>query len=412
MSEMEKKFYTDRGLEIPRPEAIPPLRANSIRNFDADVIRRDAAHTRILIHNGFLGLVDKFLAYKRQHGTTKEKQLYANMTVGKEIARLYRNRPLAFYNSSDTTKLRNGKMIPYATRLWDAVGTDSEGDITLNEYLSYDEIMLSSFIGVSGPSTFINDGDRDNCAQPGVPGTFETRGIIIGLVGARFERIEHMDSNLILNRNDQSLQNKPSRQDPELTKIFLDFLEVRKQGGQFEVDVYIARMKYPLSLLLLEAQSRAHLESPSKKAYVYVVGLGLGVWQINSKQADYYVQAFCEVLREQGKDLSQIATIELAWIQVDKGIRDQATAIAAEYGIKVKFSRRNPAAKLDRDEQDQLLVLSYAWDANAYPGNEYWMGSLNGSGDPAAAAMSTIAEIQNPESNPSIWRFFESFQYP
>ena len=61
-------------------------------------------------------------------------------------------------------------------------------------YLSYDEIMLASLLGVSGPSFFINDGSRYNSGKPAKPGTFESRGVIIGLVGARFERADRMDS--------------------------------------------------------------------------------------------------------------------------------------------------------------------------------------------------------------------------
>lgn len=47
----------------------------------------------------------------------------------------------------------------------------------------------------------------------------------------------------------------------------------------------------------------------------------------------------------------------------------------------------------------KLLVVSYAWDGNALPGNEFWLGMLAATGDCAAASSSQIAELHNPHIN-------------
>lgn len=267
---------------------------------------------------------------------------------------------------------------------------------------------------MSGPSYFINDGNRYNNGQPGAPGSFIDRGIIIGLVGARFERKDRMDSLYVIQSSDHP--DWPPNQDPEVRSMIGEFMryasnfshgreEVRLEGRKgddyavFQVDLYKRRMRVTIDMLLLEANARA--EEAGKKAHAYVVGLGLGVWRRVPKQADYYISAFTDALETY--KLPNIKTLEFAYINVSKSsISEAVTETAAKQGIKVIFTKRNPAAPLPKGEveEETLLVLSYAWDGNAFPGNEYWQGSLCGSGDPAAACMSTIGELHNPIVNP------------
>jgi len=170
----------------------------------------------------------------------------------------------------------------------------------------------------------------------------------------------------------------------------------------FDSEMYKARTRVTADILLLEADRRASIEG--KTAYVYVVGLGLGVWRVYTDQVIWYLQAFAAAIVE--LDLPHVSTIEFAYIKyhdvdVWEHLRSVVKNAGAAKGIKIIFSSRNPAETLPTQE---LLVLSYAWDGNAFPGNEYWAGSLAGSGDPAAACMSTIPELHNPLVNPEFTR--------
>lgn len=206
------------GLQDFPTDVQPPISSNSVRNFDRETVRSDAADTRIVIHGRFPRLVQQFLAHKRAHGSSAERALYhAGWTWQQQVARLVAKRALVFMGREDFTVLRSGQRIGGAYREWDRVGTEEEASnkhLFLRDYLSYDEIMLSSLIGVSGPSFFINDGRRTNIGRRDTAGEFEPRGIIVGLVGARFEREDRMDSAYV-----ESVS-RP-RQHPELRDIFV-----------------------------------------------------------------------------------------------------------------------------------------------------------------------------------------------
>lgn len=219
--------------------------------------------------------------------------------------------------------------------------------------------------------------------------------------GARFERKDHMDSTYI-----EPAVLKP-RQHPELVNIFRCFFTPDVDGGPrpdertrdtFDSKMYMSRIRITAEMLLLEANARA--QAAGQKAYLFVVGLGLGVWQRDRNQPTYYVECFVEALKALADHLKCISTLEFSWVTPSKDTQSMMEATAAGMGINAIFSRRNPAAKLQGGASRQLLVLSYAWDGNSFPGNEYWQHSLAASGDPAAACMSTISELHNPVINP------------
>jgi hypothetical protein len=381
----------------------PPTTTNSIFNFATATVEADAKATYILVHPRYPALLSSFLAHKRVKGSIHERNLYADFSWQQLAARFINARPLSFLNSNDLTLLRNGTILDSdADQEWDRNGTALQhlnSHLTLESYLSYDEIMLSSLLGVSGPSYFINTGSRNNRARPTSPGSYEPRGIIVGLVGARFERENRMDSVHILPSSNALFTDeaKEKSQNPAISGMIQTFFGAPRDSTlDFDTLMYKARIRITAEMSLLEANSRA--AEAGQKAWAYVVGLGLGVWQHTSDQRDWYVSAWGEAI--DALDLAHVGTVEFAYIiGVSAQVQKEVSDTAARKDIRVVFSRRDPAEKL-QGGGGELLVLSYAWDGNAFPGNEYWLGSLDGSGDPAAACMSTVAELHNPLVNP------------
>lgn len=119
------------------------------------------------------------------------------------MCRLFLKRALVFYGFHDVTILRDGSSCQSSE--WNTVADDgSDNKLTLQEYLTYDEMCISSLIGICSPTYFINNGNRNNCGslmdlneEDGID-AFERFGYYAGLVGARFERKDRMESRFIL----------------------------------------------------------------------------------------------------------------------------------------------------------------------------------------------------------------------
>ncbi|KAB2569945.1 hypothetical protein DBV05_g11373 [Lasiodiplodia theobromae] len=395
-----------------------PVDSNRIALFPAAQIEQDALSTRVVLHPRMPQLLDAFLQHKRAFGSTHEQQLYHSLTWPQLATRLIEKRPLCFLGHGDTTRLRDNRWIGPAYAEWDRVGTPAQHRnrfLTLTEYLSYDEIMLGSLLAVSGPTHFINSGGRYNCAVPAADSnSFQRRGVMVGLVGPRFERDGQHDSAIICKPPRSSSSSRQVKgaatMDADVRRLIQQWLlpddaiddreneEVRfTLRGDFDVVMYKARLRVSFDLLLLEAAARAKAAG-GKSAVVHVVGLGLGVWRRYRVQNQLFVQAFAESLR--ALDLQNISKVELGWIEdVPEETKVEVVAAGEAKGVEVVFTQADPCRKLD-DDDGKLLVVSWAWDGNSYVGNEYWNGSLAASGDPAAACFSTIAELMNPDINP------------
>jgi hypothetical protein len=143
-------------------------------------ICHDAKSTRILISRPTITLIRDFLALQTH-------AIYKNMTVKSFIKRLVTKRPLMFCGRQDSTITRNLDKLDH--NACEVIGTRKENPkLSIYDYLSYDEILISALIGVSSYTRFINSGSRYNRGIIDETGMFIKRGVVVGLVGCRFER--------------------------------------------------------------------------------------------------------------------------------------------------------------------------------------------------------------------------------
>jgi hypothetical protein len=349
--------------------------------------------------NRIIQLIHDFIAYKKKFGSRVEQKLYQNITHDQFIYRLITKRPYAFFTSNDRFMLRNGRV---GCGGFERIGTDSEyKPFVLSDYMSYDEMCISAFLSMSNYTKFFNNGNRFNCGKVSTFADYEPYGILIGQVGARFEKPRFMEWNhMVIDKHTVS-------NDPKLN-MWAKFYELNRfpdlemarsdptRFVQFKRDTYLdtliysKRIKYNAWVFLNEANERAK-QTKHKKAFCHIVGLGLGVWKVHEIQEKLTVEAYLECLKQ--TQFKFIDTLYFAWFHYKTPLKQIGE-------IHIRAGKREPAASLNNE--NLLLVTNYAWDANAYPGNEYWMHLLSASGDPAAACSSFIAVSQNPGMNKNL----------
>ena len=387
-------------------------------------IAHQALNTYPFMHSKTYVLIEDFLSYKKIHGSFIEKGLYKTMKPLEFVDRLLTQRPLAFVGPTDFALLRENKTASNEYDNFMYIGTDQEkAPLVLKNYLSYDEMEISALLGVSVPTFFINTGDRYNNGIKGKEGTYENEGIYCGLVGARFERPACMESKYMLITQEQNTlkngygigkKNSLTTQLHIFEKLYNQQLPTYEQAEQdtskkyirctyqdkpafFNAPVFKERMRLVLEPFFLHADEHARLAN--KKAYVVMVGLGLGVWAVLAKEQGILFREVCKEILET-QSLPHIADINFSYFSNDGSFPQTIK------NIKIHWTQNNPAQRLEGENSGKLLVAMYAWDSNAYPGNEYWYSNLAGSGDPAAACCSTIAELQNPEINDRVARMY------
>ncbi|XP_076645283.1 ADP-ribosylarginine hydrolase CG2909 [Halictus rubicundus] len=397
------------------------------RGISTEVLESNANSVYPLIHEAMLPLLARWLKHKQSYGSAIERSMYKDMGLIQFIQRLLEKRAVHFYGPDDRWKLIDGKT---GVSGWENVGTDHEKEpLVLTKCLSYDEIKLSALLAMSSHSEFINDGSRENRGVVSLdPESIQPRGIIIGVVGTRFERQRVMEYQDILitpqqNTVDNGYGPPNTNNADELRRLRLlwakfygeeyhplydeavkrvkskDNMRYLSLSGQtiFDVENYMKRTLVSVEIILLEANTRA--EKQNTTAFVHVIGFGLGIWGIIQNQEIYFLKTFEIAIRKMNKKLRFVSDIMFAYFTQQKfGDVGNGDYVG---DIKIHFAIKEPHSRLFRAmDAKKLLVVTYAWDGNALPGNEFWGGFLSSSGDPATACSSQVAELHTSRINP------------
>lgn len=364
-------------------------------------VLRHAQGVRPIASEGLRDLINKLLDIKRSHGSNIEKALYSETFCAEDlINRCLSKRPLVFWNSSDAYLLRDG--VTDAEGGFENIGTLSQiPPLILADYQSYDEMQISALIGISVPTHFINNGSRGNKGKQARHGTFEARGIYVGLVGARFEKRNVMEwQHMVITKQQNTKKNgyganaDPTNYRTQMLQAWAEFYGVPKaptpngeasffpsfeealadRSGRFipinhrseflDSLVYKKRISLVVGPFLQEANERAKKEG--KHAYVVAVGLGLGVWKISHHQTRLMLDVYSEYISSHA--LPYISDINFSYFDDARSDLRCGDARDGEYiydvssrrQMRILFSRRNPADEID-DDGSKLLVAMYAW---------------------------------------------------
>ena len=295
--------------------------------------------------------------------------------------------------------------------------------------MTYDEGKVAALLGASSKTVTINRGERLNSGIPSEKDDFEKFGVIVGLVGPRMNKNTVMESQELRVTEDQNTKENgygknnntgvlklfanfygieylpkfsELHNDVQQSKFFKGFVsrvlksfkinqypynelmtDYKEMTGRINtpeflhVPGYNRRNRITFEMLLADANARAQMLK--KKAYVHVVGLGLGVWRVFNDQISLFLTEFVRTASR--LNLPNISDIDFSWIinhgeevvtimHIENEVQLKDGDMIPNTEMKIHISKRNPWDKLNVEDEDKLLVASWAWDGMSFVGKQ------------------------------------------
>ena len=284
-------------------------------------------------------------------------------------------------------------------------------------------------MGASTKTITINRGERLNSGIPSEKEDHEKCGVIVGLVGPRMNKNMVMEGQELRVTEEQNTKENgygKHKNNNGVKELFADFhgIEYLPKFSELHNDVqksrsfsgfvsrflnfkkdhqenkkllndykeitgrintpeflhipgYNQRNRITFEILLAEANYRALMMK--KKAYVHVVGLGLGVWRIFNDQIQLFLSEFIRTASR--LNLENISDIDFSWIinhgeqviTLENGSQLKDGDMIPKTEMKIHISKRNPWDKLSIQDKDKLVVASWAWDGMSFVGKDIVM---------------------------------------
>lgn len=445
-----------------------PLQTNLIetivgKNHDnISILESQINNCKILVPLHIYEYMAIFLKEMKISGNKIEKNIYKSMTIEDFIIRCISKRYLSFYKLWNIFKFRlktqRKVMDKKISKSWyeNIINFPNRSELPyyyfikekwLENYLSYDEMLFSSYIGISTPTFFINDCDKNNFGKEDA--YHVKKGIVTSLVGTRFDEILHFDS-LFMTISKYHRENmgfglglgKDWKYDLWARFYNKDFLPTFEQvsqandprylyikGYDFFIDleaykkkIYLTYKMYIDDIILrfMNHSQEKYLEL-NKPLYIIFKDINHKDLLIDEKLQTYIlVCTIFDILITYINNCKNhnlkilIHTIEFNNIEnvlsfldenfikfigerymfIPQNYREMLEYIS--FYIKVNYTDKPPFRK---ELEEYCVACNYAAGPVNLPGNEYWDNGFNFSDEAAIACCSTISQLQNPYIN-------------